>query len=332
MKLVTSAIILLTLAVGAAAQQPLPAKQTTATAAPSGKIIARVNGVALTDRDLLRQMEIDFPYAKQHGGRVPPQLEKDIKRSALSTIEFEELLYQEAQRRKLTVPPAKLAAAERDFKKQFPTTSDFKNYLYAEHQGSIEILRAKIKRAILIDQLLQSEVTRKSTMTDAQLLDFYKKNPDKFRKPESASIQTISVLIPDNATPAQKQQLRQRADSLAKQAKATKNYEEFGVLAEKNSDDDWRVMMGDHKSVHRGRMPPAVEKAVFSMQAGQVSDVLEAENSYCIVRVNAREQTKLVSFQEIKPQMKKDLESMRNSQVKQQFEASLRKGAKVEEF
>ena len=71
-------------------------------------------------------------------------------------------------------------------------------------------------------------------------------------------------------------------------AKASKNYEEFGLLAEKVSEDDWRVMMGDHKSIHRGRMPAPVEKAVFSMKAGEVSEVIDTGDSLCIARVNAR--------------------------------------------
>ncbi|HTK94634.1 MAG TPA: peptidylprolyl isomerase [Terriglobales bacterium] len=179
---------------------------------------------------------------------------------------------------------------------------------------------------------MRTEVTNKSHLTDAQLRDFYNKNPERFRKPESASIQTISVLIPDNATAAQKTQLRQRADNLQKQAKAAKNYEEFGILAEKNSDDDWRVMMGDHKSVHRGRMPAPVEKAVFSMKPGEVSDVIQAENSYCIVRVNAREDAQVVPFQKVRADLKKALEAQRTTDLKGQLEARLRKDAKVEEF
>ena len=37
--------------------------------------------------------------------------------------------------------------------------------------------------------------------------------------------------------------------SALQQAKATKSAEEFGLLAEKISDDDYRVMMGQHKPV-----------------------------------------------------------------------------------
>ena len=81
------------------------------------KPVARVNGTALTARDLMREMMNEFPYARQHGGRFPTEFEAQIRRSALRQIEFDELLYQEAQRRKMTVAPAKLQQAMADFKK-----------------------------------------------------------------------------------------------------------------------------------------------------------------------------------------------------------------------
>jgi parvulin-like peptidyl-prolyl isomerase len=313
---------------------PTPAKQTSGSPipAPSGKIVAKVNGAPLTDRDLLRQMLTEFPYAKQHGGKFPAEFEKDIRRNSLNTIELEELVYQEAQRRKLTVPPAKLAAAVRDFKKQFTTTSDFKNYLYAEQQGSMDVLQVRIKRAILIDQVLKAEIVAKSKVTPAQMQDFYQKNPGRFTKPESVTLQTISFVIPDKATPEAKAQVRQHAEQILRQAQAAKDYNEFGLLAEKNSQDDWRVMMGDHKSLHRGRMPAQVEAVVFKMKAGSVSGLIETENSYCIARVNAIEPARLVPYAEVRAQLKKDLEAERASKLHDDLEARLRKTAKVEEF
>ena len=34
----------------------------------TGKEVAKVNGTVLTDKDLLREMYIIFPYARQHNG------------------------------------------------------------------------------------------------------------------------------------------------------------------------------------------------------------------------------------------------------------------------
>ena len=38
---------------------------------PEGKPVARVNGVVLTDADLVREEYAIFPYAAQHGGKIP---------------------------------------------------------------------------------------------------------------------------------------------------------------------------------------------------------------------------------------------------------------------
>ena len=74
--------------------------------------------------------------------------------------------------------------------------------------------------------------------------------------PESFAIQTISIMPPANATAAQLKDANKRAEDAYKQAKATKNAQEFGLLAEKISEDDYRVMMGDHKWTPTGKMPP----------------------------------------------------------------------------
>jgi parvulin-like peptidyl-prolyl isomerase len=193
-------------------------------------------------------------------------------------------------------------------------------------------LREKITRAILIDNLLRLEVKNKSRVSDLDLRKFYAANTKRFQKPESVSIQTISIVIPEGSTREQKANARRRAEDALKKAKATKNYEEFGLLAEKVSEDDWRVMMGDHKSIHRGRMPAPVEKAVFSMKAGEVSEVIDTGDSLCIARVNAREETKLVPFEEVRPTLKSQLETEKQQVVQKAFESRLRKSAHIEQL
>ena len=71
----------------------------------SDKPVVRVNGTVLTDRDLLREMYSIFPYAKQHNG-FPKAQEASIRQGALEMIIFEELVYQEARRRNLTISTA----------------------------------------------------------------------------------------------------------------------------------------------------------------------------------------------------------------------------------
>lgn len=297
-----------------------------------GKPVARVNGTVLTDRDLLREMYNMFPYARQHNGGFPKAMEKDIRFGALKMIEFEELVYQEAQRRKMTVPSAKLNRAFADFRAQFPDDEEFQQFLKTEVNGSQAQLRAQITRSLLIDQLLKIEIQDKSAVSPAQLKAFYDQNPDRFRTPESYQFQTISILAPKNAAPSGLFDVRKRAEEAYAKAKATKNYEQFGMLAEKISEDDYRVMMGDHKSVDRATIPPEVIAAFNRIQVGQVAELLKLGDDYCIVRLNGHTPPGKQTFDEAKKSLLKQLQDMKTQQLRSQLDRKLRSTAKVEEL
>jgi parvulin-like peptidyl-prolyl isomerase len=305
-------------------------KSTTLT--PTGKIVARVNGTEFTDRDLLLQMMTIFPYARQHGGKFPASMEADIKRGALDMLEFEELVYQEAARRNLRVTQSRLELAMKVFREQFHSNEEFQAYLKAECAGSTEKLRKKVRRSLMIDDLLQSEVTRKSTVSDAEVKDYYQKNPVRFYSAESVSIQTISLVIPDGATAQQESSIRKHAEDVLRQAKKTKGYEDFGMLAEKTSEDDWRVMMGDHRSVQRDQMPPAVAKVAFTLKQGEISELIRAENSWCIVRVNAHQDPHQSTYDEVRDSLKKEMQASKVDTLRRTLHQQLRKKAKVEEL
>src|SRR6202047_576421 len=114
------------------------------------KPVARVNGAVLTDRDVLREMYTIFPYAKQHNG-FPKAQEASIRQGALEMIIFEQLVYQEAERRKLTVSTAKLTQAEAEFRQQFHSPDEYEQYMQAEMRGSRQVLRQQITRSLLIE-------------------------------------------------------------------------------------------------------------------------------------------------------------------------------------
>ena len=87
------------------AQPAQPAASSATAFQLTDKPVAKVNGAVLTDRDLLREMLAIFPYAGQHNG-FPKAQEASIRQGALEMIIFEELVYQEAGRRRLTVSPS----------------------------------------------------------------------------------------------------------------------------------------------------------------------------------------------------------------------------------
>lgn len=294
------------------------------------KPVARVNGAVLTDRDLQREIFTIFPYARQHGGTVPKELEPEIRKGALQMIIFEELVYQEAQRRKMTISPARLSRAEADFRNQFPTAEDYKSFVQVEFKGSEQAMREKIRRSLLIEQFLNAEVNSKSEVSVVEAKAYYDKNPSIFEYPETFSIQTISFIPPEKATPAQVQEARKRAEETLPKAKASKTYEEFGLLAEKVSEDDYRVMMGDHKPLARAQLAPVVAQALSNLPLGQVTGILQVENIYTIVRLNKHILAGKKKFEEVKGQLIGQLAKTKTNQVRANLDKKLKEKAKIE--
>ncbi len=309
---------------------PAIAAPSTVQQGPAGRPVARVNGAVLTDLDLSREEYAIFPYARQHNGKIPPQMEPGIRQGAMQMIIFEELVYQEAQRRQMVVPADKLQKAQIDFRKQFPSPEAYKSMLQGEFHGSEAKLQGKIKRSLLIDQLLKSDVDSKSMATRAEQKAFYDKNAKRFEYPESFAVQTISFIPPQKATPAQLAEARKRAEALLAKAKATKTYEEFGLLAEKHSEDDYRVMMGDHKFVYREQMAAPMVEALLKMQPGQVTDILQVEQIYTIVRLNLHVLPGKAKFDKVQAQIKKEVEQSKTNQIRSALDKKLRQSAKIE--
>jgi len=259
-------------------------------------------------------------------------MEPQIRKGALQMIVFEELVYQDAQRMKLTVPEAKMDQAMIQFRKQFSSPDQYQEFMKTELGGSQQLLRAKIRRSLLIDAYLKQMVADKVTVTPSEVKAYYDKNLDKFHMPESYAFQSISTIPPPNATAAQVQEAHKHAQEALRQAKETKSYEQFGVLAEKFSEDDYRVMMGDHKAVDVANLPPPVLAALKNMKPGQISDLIQIENFYTVIRLNAHNAAGTKTYDEVKESLRKDLETKKTEQLRSALDKKLRANAKVEEL
>ncbi len=290
----------------------------------------RVNGAVLTEADVIRQMNAMFPYASQHGG-FPKPLEADIRKGAIEMIVFEELLYQEARLIKIPIAPERLKKAEDAFRKQLGSSA-FDQFLRTECQGSKQVLREKIRRSLLIEKMLETEVEQKSVISVMEAKAYYDKNPKQFENAESLRIQTISIIPPQNGGAAVKQEARRRAEETSKLARATKSYQDFGLLAEKISEDDWKINMGDRKFVAVSTLPPQVVKAAAAMKPGEVSDLIQLGDAYTLFRLVEHKRASKTPFDAVRVKLQSDLQKQKRVELRAALNRRLRENAKIEVF
>jgi parvulin-like peptidyl-prolyl isomerase len=309
---------------------PVPSDPALAPMTPTSQPVAHINGTVLTEADLVREEFAIFPYARQHNG-IPKELESQVRDGAEKMMIFEELVYQEALRRKMTVPPAKIQQSEKDFQKTFANPEDFNAFMQSEFHGSRRLLDEKIRRSLLIDSLLKIEIEDKSTVSAREVREFYDQNSDRFRIPESYIFQTITVLVPDKATAGQVKEARERAEKELTGARATKSNDEFGLLAEKISDDDYRVMEGQHKATPVSQLPPEVVNAFKKMKIGEVSGVVQIGQAFTILRLNAHFPGGEQKLDEVKAKIALDLQQRKNNQLRAALDQRLRQSARIEQ-
>ncbi len=325
LQLSIAAVVLLALSLGSAQVASHPPTVV------KPKPVAKVNGMVLTDRDLLGEMYAIFPYARQHNG-FPKAMEAEIRKGALGMIIFEELVYQEALRTKMAVPAVRLQKAEAEFRKQFASRDQYQEFLKNECEGSPQVLRQKIRRSLLIEAMLQREVQNKSAVSLAETKTYYEQNSKLFEHGEKFSIQTISIIPPANGNPEVQKEARRRAEEALRQAKATKTYRDFGLLAEKISEDDWRVNMGDRKQMDAAQLPPPLVAAARKMKPGEVSDLLQFGPNYTLFRLNGHIAAGRSDFASVRADLRTNLQKAKYERIRTELNTRLRKSAKVEVF
>lgn len=295
----------------------------------SNKTAIRVNGADISELDVRREMITIFPYAVQHNG-FPKDMEPQIRKGAVEMIIFEELVYQDAKKRGMTVSSERVAKAEAELRKQFPNAEQFNQYVKVECKGSNEVLREKIRRSLLIEKSLKLEVTDKSVVTPAMVREYYDKNGKEFEHGETVDIQTISIIPPAGANQAVLNDAKKKAEEAAKQAKQTKDAEQFGLLAEKSSDDDWHTKMGVRKTMDVKDLPPMVATAARNMKVGDVSDLIQVGNAWVIIRLNAHAMPGKTPFDSVQKKLSTDLQKQKTVEVRAELNQKLHKDAKIE--
>jgi hypothetical protein len=289
----------------------------------------RVNGAVLTEADVVREMYTIFPYARQHGG-FPKSMEADIRKGAIEMMVFEELLYQESKLLKVPIALDRLSKADAEFRQELGSIA-YEQFLRTECQGSKQVLREKIRRSLLIEKMIKTEIEQKSVITAIAAKEYYDKNPKQFEKPESLHIQTISIIPPQN-NGALNKEARKRAEEAYKLAIATKSYQDFGMLAEKLSDDDWHVHMGDRKHVEVSKLPPQIVQAAVAMKPDEVSKLIQLGNAYTIFRLIEHTDANRTPFAAVKVQLQSDLQKQKRVDLRAALNKKLRENAKVEVY
>jgi len=192
-----------------------------------------------------------------------------------------------------------------------------------EIKGQLEM----ISNNFLAFQYLQKEVISKVKVTEKEAKAYYDKNPDLFKSPEQVKARHILIQVPKGASDEEKNKQKEKADEVLKKVKAG---EDFTKLAAEYSDDPGTKSKGGELGFFsKGSMVPAFEQVAFSLKPGEVSELVETEFGFHVIKVDEKKEAVSEPFETIKEKVTKQvLREKQEAKVTEFVEQALKK-AKV---
>ena len=216
----------------------------------------------------------------------------------ISNARADEVLKLANQHRVVTVSEIKT----KDFVNQVTVKPEEVKAYYEQHKNKL-IVPEQVKIEFLT--LAPVDFMRTVTVTDDEIKKYYEENAAKFQGNEQRRASHILIAFGVSATPEQKQQAKAKAEEILAQIK--KDPSKFEQLAVKNSQDPGSAVKGgDLGSFGHGAMVKPFEDAAFSMKVNEVSNLVESEFGYHIIKVTEISGQNS-DFNSLKPQIKGDL-------------------------
>lgn len=297
--------------------------------APKPTKVAEVNGKAIDYKDYERQFEIfKQRIMGGQGNQLPDTVMDRAKSQVVNQLIAEELLYQESVRQKFKLEDGYVDKELKTLKGRFASEEQYKATL-KRMQMTEEQLKEHMTRQATIRKLIDKEVVSKINITKEDARKYFEDNTSKFHQPERVRAQHILIKVEAGADEKQKAEARQKLTDIKKRILAG---EDFGLLAKDHSEGPSNVRGGDLGYFTRGRMVKSFEDAAFSLATNEVSDIVETQFGYHLIKVLDHQPDKDPTFEEVEPRI---MAALKNETIQKEMEPyiqKLREKAKIEIF
>jgi len=310
-----------------AASQAQPAAETTS-AEPQGQgeTVATVNGKAITRSEVDRATKL---ISAHYQGQVPPermeQAQMTFRTQALENLINKTVLVQEADRQGMKPSPEEVDARVKKITERFSNPEDLKNALGA--MGiSVEDLRGEVADGMKVENLLDKNLAKSKEPSQEDIQSFYKEHQQDFQKPEKVRASHILISVQPDDTAETKAQKRQKLVGLQEQIKQGAD---FDKLASENSDCPSKAQGGDLGYFDRGKMVKSFEEASFRLKPGEVSDIVETEFGFHLIKVTDHQQAGSISSEQASGDISSFLKNQGRQKEVEEYLQKLRSAAKI---
>ena len=302
-----------------------PAKEQAKETSPNDTMV-RVNGVPITRQELDRAVKVMLAQ-NQVSQPLPPEQMKQAETAALEQLSAAELLYQEAVKLEVKDLDKQVAEKVAKNKAKFSSDAEFEKALKGVEMTQKDMLDFT-RKDIIIANFIEQNFTAKANITEADARKFYDDNLEKyFKKPESARASHILIGADEKASAEERKKAKAKAEAILKRIKAG---EDFATIAKTDSTCPSSAQGGDLGTFGRGQMVPPFDKAAFAMKPGEISDVVETQFGYHIIKLVDKQAASTEKFEDVKQKITDYLKRDKVQKQISDYVEELKKTAKIE--
>lgn len=293
-----------------------------ASAATAVDAVARVNG-----RDILRRdfnLAVQLQFQGRAAGIGLAEL-RGVRDKVLERLIDSELLHQRAARAGVEVAEPEVAAEIGRLREAFGSEESFASALKENGVGEVEF-RDQVRRSLVVTRFVEQKVVGDVRVEEAELRRYYEQNPGEMVRPERVRVRQILIQAAPDSAPA-RAAARQKIEAILKELKAGGS---FADLARKHSDGPEAGRGGDAGWLTRRSAPPPIERAVFQLQAGETSDVVETRAGFHLLRVEERQREGPIPFEEVKEAIRAKMLARERDAKLRDYVTGLREKARIE--
>jgi len=168
--------------------------------------------------------------------------------------------------------------------------------------------RFRITERVNVDYVVLSAdaLAASETIDPKEIQSYYESNAAKFGEPEQRRASHILIAVKSGASAAEKAKAREKAERVL--AEVRKSPGRFAELAKKESDDSGSASQGgDLGYFSRGMMVRPFEDAAFRLKPDQISDLVESDFGYHIIKLTGIKSGKMKTLEQARLAIEEEL-------------------------
>jgi peptidyl-prolyl cis-trans isomerase C len=262
--------------------------------------IVTVNGEAVTSAEVRVMMQ---NLASQLGQGQQQIDQQQLFQAATQQAVDTKLLAQEARRREIALDTGAVDGIMAQLEQQSGGREALDAFL--GNMGlNYEAFKGTVGESVLVQSLVEQQIRPGVEVTDQEVEEFYQGNPQMFQRPEQVRARHILMAVEQGADEETKADAKARAEAARKRALSG---EDFATLATELSDGPSAPNGGDLGFFSADRMVPAFAEAAFALEPGAISQVVETQFGYHVIKVEERRPASTQSLEEVKDPLRNAL-------------------------